>query len=120
MTTSISNPPRVFESVTELVGKTPLVQIHSHGAPGVEIFAKLEAGELPPEDIQRYTAEVRRLFNKREYSLDPAVDARLSFTTDIGYRPHGHLIPGWKAVFFHPQTDEAVIDRLVWSIEEMI
>jgi L-2,4-diaminobutyrate decarboxylase len=85
-----------------------------------DIFAKLEAGELPPEEIQRYTAEVRRLFNKREYSLDPAVDARLSFTTDIGYRPHGHLIPGWKAVFFHPQTDEAVIDRLVWSIEEMI
>lgn len=43
MTTSISNPPRVFESVTELVGKTPLVQIHSHGVPGVEIFAKLES-----------------------------------------------------------------------------
>ena len=43
MTVAISNPPRVYENVTELVGRTPLVRIHSHGVPGVEIFAKLES-----------------------------------------------------------------------------
>ena len=90
------------------------------GRDAKEIFAKLEAGELSAEEIQRYSAEVRRLFNKRDYSLDPALDARLSFTTDIGYRPHGHLIPAWKAVFFHPKTDEVILDRLLYSIEELI
>lgn len=43
MTSPVSNPPKVYESVTELVGRTPLVQIHSHEAVGVEIFAKLES-----------------------------------------------------------------------------
>jgi hypothetical protein len=85
-----------------------------------QLLADLEAGKLSHEDIQRYCAEVRRLFNKREYSLDPAVDARLSFTTDIGYRPHGIHLPAWKAVFFHPKTDEAILDRLLWSIEELV
>jgi cysteine synthase B len=37
------NPPRIFENVTELVGRTPLVRIHSLGVPGVELWAKLEA-----------------------------------------------------------------------------
>jgi len=84
-----------------------------------QIYAALEAGTLHPDEFQRYATEVRRLFNKREYSMDAAVDARLSFTTDIGYRPHGMPLPAWKAVFFHPSTDEAVIDRLVHSIEEL-
>lgn len=84
-----------------------------------EIFARLEAGTLPAEEQQRYFAEVRRLFNKRAYSLDPSKDARLSFTTNIGYRPHGLELPAWKAVFFNPRTDETVIDRLIYSIEEM-
>jgi S-sulfo-L-cysteine synthase (O-acetyl-L-serine-dependent) len=43
VTSSVSNPPKVYESVTELVGRTPLVQIHSHGVVGVDIFAKLES-----------------------------------------------------------------------------
>jgi glutamate/tyrosine decarboxylase-like PLP-dependent enzyme len=83
------------------------------------IFAKLEAGELSAEEIQRYCAEVRRLFNKRNYSLDPHQDARLSFTSSIGYCPHGIDLPAWKAVFFNPKTDEAVIDRLIDSIMEL-
>ena len=37
------NPPRVFENVTELVGRTAMVKIHGHGVPGVELWAKLEA-----------------------------------------------------------------------------
>ncbi|MCZ2343498.1 MAG: hypothetical protein LC104_17145 [Bacteroidales bacterium] len=84
-----------------------------------EIFERLVNGELPPEDAHRYFAEVRRLFDKREKTMDSTRDARLSFTTNVGYRPLGFDIPAWKAVFFNPKTDEAVIDRLVYSIEEL-
>ncbi len=38
-----TNPPRIFESVTELVGHTPLIQVHLHNVPGVEIYAKMES-----------------------------------------------------------------------------
>ncbi|MBM4000536.1 MAG: hypothetical protein FJ297_13545 [Planctomycetes bacterium] len=82
-----------------------------------EIFEDFEQGRLSPEDAHRYTHEVRRLYEKREKVLDPRLDARLSFTTDIGYHPHGRAIPAWKAVFFNPKTDEGVVDRLVDSIE---
>jgi len=51
--------------------------------------------------------------------MDPTVDARLSFTTAMGYFPHGVSIPAWKAVFFNPRTDSAVIDRLIASLEEL-
>jgi glutamate/tyrosine decarboxylase-like PLP-dependent enzyme len=85
-----------------------------------EIFARAEAGELSPEQFARYAAEIRRLFEKREKSMDPSQDAKLSFTTRIGYRPHGLDLPAWKAVFFHPKTSDAVIDRLIYSIEEMV
>jgi hypothetical protein len=68
----------------------------------------------------RYTAEIRHLFDKREKVLDPALDARLSFTTGIGYCPHGLDLPAWKAVFFNPKTDDAVIDRLIYGIEELL
>lgn len=83
------------------------------------VFEKFEAGKLTAEERQRYLSEVRHLFNKRDRTLDPARDARLSFTTAIGYRPHGVDVPAWKAVFFNPKTDEAIIDRLVESIEEV-
>ena len=84
-----------------------------------EIFDRLERGELPREEMQRYFGEVKRLFGKRTYSLDPTIDARLSFTTNFGYRPHGIEIPAWKAVFFNPKTDEAVLDQLVESLEAL-
>lgn len=85
-----------------------------------DIFARAEAGQLSAEKFARYAAEIRRLFEKREKALDPALDAKLSFTTSIGYRPHALDLPAWKAVFFHPKTDEAVIDRLIYSIEELL
>jgi hypothetical protein len=47
------------------------------------------------------------------------LDARLSFTTDVGYRPQGIEVPGWKAVFFNPKTDETILERLILSIEEL-
>lgn len=39
---TMTNPPRVYENITELVGRTPMVRIQSHGVPGVELWAKLE------------------------------------------------------------------------------
>jgi hypothetical protein len=85
-----------------------------------EIFRQAMAGELPPDKFAHFADEVRRLFEKREKSMDPAVDARLGFTTSIGHHPHGLTLPAWKAVFFNPKTDEAVIDRLIYSIEELL
>jgi hypothetical protein len=38
----------------------------------------------------------------------------------MGYKPHGIPLPAWKAVFYNPQTDESVIDRLISSIEELM
>ena len=84
------------------------------------LFDQLDRGELTMEETQRYFDEVRRLFGKRNYSLDLARDARLSFTTDYGYRANGLKVPAWKAVFFNPKTDEPIIDRLVESIEELV
>ncbi len=84
-----------------------------------EIFQKLLAGALTLEQSQRYFSEVRRLMEKREKTIDPAIDARLGFTTDYGFRPHGVAIPAWKAVVFNPATDERIIDRILYSIDEL-
>lgn len=90
------------------------------GRDAKEIFSKTVSGEIPAAKLERYTSEIRHLFDKRDKALDPSIDARLSFTTCIGYRPHGLSLPAWKAVFFQPRTDEAVIDRLVHGIEELL
>lgn len=37
----------------------------------------------------------------------------------MGYRPGGVTVPAWKAVFYNPKTDEAIVDRLIESIEEV-
>jgi L-2,4-diaminobutyrate decarboxylase len=84
-----------------------------------EIFERLENGELSDEETKQYLKEVRRLYDKRAAALNPAEDARLSFTRSVGYAPHGIALPAWKAVFFNPKTDEAVIDRIVSSIEDI-
>jgi L-2,4-diaminobutyrate decarboxylase len=103
----------------DTAGPSVLWWVLPKGRNAKDIFRKLEERTLSPEETQRYFAEIRRLYNKRQYSLDPAIDARLSFTTNIGYRPHGIDLPAWKAVFFNPRTDEGVIERLIYSIEEL-
>lgn len=103
----------------DTVGPSVVWWVLPKGRDAKSLFAKLEAGELSAEEIHRYTGEVQRLFHKREQSLAPARDARLSLTTDVGYRPHGIALPAWKAVFFNPKTNEVVIDRLIESIEEL-
>jgi hypothetical protein len=37
----------------------------------------------------------------------------------MGYNPGGISLPACKAVFFNPKTDEAVIDQIIKSIEEL-
>jgi L-2,4-diaminobutyrate decarboxylase len=90
------------------------------GRDAKEIFAAVTSGKLPPEKFAHYAAEIHRLFDKRCKAMDPALDARLSYTTSIGHSPHGIALPAWKAVLFNPKTDEAVIDRVVDSIEESV
>lgn len=85
-----------------------------------DIFERLVLGKLTETDQQRYFKEVRRMYDKREMTADPARDAKLGFTTDFGFNPHGVCIPAWKAVFFNPQTDDAIIDRIIYSLEDLV
>jgi L-2,4-diaminobutyrate decarboxylase len=101
-------------------GPSVICWVLPKGRNAKDIFARVESGEMPQETFARYTGEMRHLFDKREKDLDPTRDARLSFTTSIGYRPHGFDLPAWKAVFFHPKTDETIVDRVVQSIEELL
>ncbi len=84
-----------------------------------EIYEALLAGQLSESQVQRYSSEVKRMFDKREKILNPTIDARLGFTTNFGFKPHGIEIPAWKAVIFNPQTTDAIIDRIIDSIEEI-
>ena len=90
------------------------------GRNAAEIFERVMRGELANEERERYFAEVRRLHEKRDKTLDPSLDARLGFTTNYGYCPGGVEIPAWKAVFFNPMTSDAIVDRILYSIEELV
>ncbi|HLA85872.1 MAG TPA: pyridoxal-dependent decarboxylase [Thermoguttaceae bacterium] len=85
-----------------------------------EIFTQLESGQLSESTWQHYSSEIHRLFAKRDATLNPAIDARLSFTNSMGYRPGGLDLPAWKAVFFNPKTDYGDIDQIITSIEELL
>jgi len=104
---------------TDTVGAGVVWWVLPKGRNAGEIFRRLEAGELEERGYNRYFKEVKHLYDKRKHTLDPQRDACLSFTTSMGYMPHGISIPAWKAVFFNPKTDRAVIDRLIDSIEEL-
>jgi len=84
-----------------------------------EIFQRMTRNELTDEQRDRYSREIRHLFDKRLKMMDPALDARLGFTTSFGYCPHGINIPAWKAVFFNPKTTDEMVDRIATSIEEL-
>ena len=85
-----------------------------------DIYRKWLAGELSADAVARFGYEIRRLFEKRQQSLVPMSDARLSFTSNPGFKAHGHAMPAWKAVFFNPHTDEAIIDRIAAGIAELL
>ena len=84
-----------------------------------EVYGRWIRNELTEEQRQRYQREIQQLFEKRIKMMDHAADARLGYTTSMGFCPHGLEIPAWKAIFFNPKTDEAIIDRIVQSIEEL-
>ena len=104
----------------DTIGPSVVWWVLPRGRDAKQIFEQVERNELSDEQCHRYFAEVRRLFDKREETLDRSTDARLSFTTSVGYSPHGRPLPGWKAVFFNPRTDDAVIDEIVRGVEDLI
>lgn len=89
------------------------------GRDAKKILAQVEKGELAPEKRAAYFEEIRRLFDKRNATLRPDADARLSFTTNMGYCPNGIPLPAWKAVVFNPKTSNENIDRIIDSIEDL-
>ena len=91
----------------------------SKGRNADKIFSKLVKRALPKEERDKYFTEKNHLFDIMSSRLQPELDARLSFTTSIWYSPHGIEIPAWKAVFFNPKTDKAVVDNIVKSIENL-
>jgi L-2,4-diaminobutyrate decarboxylase len=103
----------------DTIGAAVVFWVLPKGRDAKRIYADLEAGKLPPDKIQRYFTEVKRQFEKRERAMDVNLDARLSYTTNIGYAAGGFDLPAWKAVFFNPKTDESVIDRLIVSLDDL-
>ncbi len=104
----------------DTVGPSVLWWVLPRGRDAKRIHEQVLNGEIGPERFARYADEVRRMYELRQKAMDPALDARLSFTTSIGHSPHGIALPAWKAVFFNPKTDLAVIDRLIQGIEAML
>jgi glutamate/tyrosine decarboxylase-like PLP-dependent enzyme len=102
------------------IGPSVVWWVLPKGRNAKEIYQRTIDGQMPEEKFARYAAEIRRLFEKREKNLDPRLDARLSFTLNAGHKAHGLPLPAWKAVFFNPMTDAAVLDRLIYSIEELL
>jgi hypothetical protein len=104
----------------DVIGPSVVWWVLPKGRNAEEIYQRVLDGKMPADKFARYAAEIRRLFEKREKAMDPALDPRLSYTTNVGHSAHGLALPAWKAVFFNPSTDEAVIERLVYSIEELL
>jgi glutamate/tyrosine decarboxylase-like PLP-dependent enzyme len=104
---------------SETIGPSVNWWVLPKGRNAQEIFDRLVRNELSSEQIQRYSKEIRHLFEKRLKTMDAAVDARLGFTTSFGYCPNGVDIPAWKAVFFNPRTTDEIVDRMITSIEEL-
>jgi len=103
----------------ETCGANVVWWVFSKGRNAKRIYEDLADGKLSPEEVGRYFAEIRRQFDKRDRNMDDSIDARLSYTTAIGLEVGGYELPAWKAVFFNPKTDEAIIDRLIVSLEDL-
>jgi glutamate/tyrosine decarboxylase-like PLP-dependent enzyme len=101
------------------LGPSAVWWVLPRGRDARQIYQEFVQGRLAPEEYRRYFSEVHRLFEKRKSFMDPKKDARLSFTTQMGYQPGGIAMPAWKAVFFNPKTDEGVIRQIIRSIEEL-
>ena len=101
------------------IGPSVVWWVLPKGRNAEDIYRRLIAGTLKEEERLRYWTEIKHLFDKRAADLNRLADARLSFTTSIGFTPHGHPIPAWKAVFFNPRTDKEVVERIGMSVENL-
>ncbi len=92
----------IFDSVTELVGKTPLIEIHCHGVSGVTILAKLESfnpgGSVKDRPALRMIEEGIRL---GKLTKDKAILDATSGNTGIAYAMIGAAL-GYKVVLALP------------------
>jgi glutamate/tyrosine decarboxylase-like PLP-dependent enzyme len=103
----------------DTTGTTVIWWVLPKGRNAEAIYERLERNELSQSERDRYFSEIKHLFDKRNAAIDPQIDARLSFTTSIGYSPHGIALPAWKAVFFNPKTDRQVVEQVIRSIESL-
>lgn len=104
---------------TNCLGPHVVWWVLQKGRDAKKIYDDLINGKLTEEQYCRFFNETKQLFEKRKAIMNPNTDARLSFTTAMGYYPRDIGIPAWKAVFFNPHTDSGVIDQLIKSIEEL-
>lgn len=84
------------------------------------IYQQIREGTLSEQQCDRYFAEVRRMFEKRQQTMKHGKDPLLSFTTSMGFKPQGRSLPAWKAVFFSPRTRDEHIDAILNSIEDLV
>lgn len=115
MASAVSNPPRVFESVTELVGRTPLVKIHCHGVPDVEIYAKLESfnpgGSVKDRPALRMIQEGIR---EGKLTPDKSILDATSGNTGIAYAMIGAAL-GYRVVLAVPANVSEERKRILKS-----
>ena len=115
MSSSVLNPPRVFESVTELIGHTPLVRIHSHGVPGVEIYAKLESFNPGGSVKDRPAARmIQEGLKNGKLTKDKAILDATSGNTGIAYAMIGAAL-GYKVVLAVPANVSEERKRILKS-----
>ena len=104
----------------DTIGPSVVWWVFPQGRNAKEIYQQVMEGKLAAREIRPVHQRNPPTVRKREKAMDPQLDARLSYTTSIGHRPHGLALPAWKAVLFNPKTNEAILDRLVTSIEELL
>ena len=115
MSSSVLNPPRIFQSVTELVGHTPLVRIHSHGVPGVGIYAKLESFNPGGSVKDRPAARmIQEGLKNGKLTKDKAILDATSGNTGIAYAMIGAAL-GYKVVLAVPANVSEERKRILKS-----
>ena len=73
----------------DCMGPSVVFWVLPKGRNASQIYNKLINNELTEKEYLRYFGEIQRLFEKRKSSIDPAIDAHLSFTSSMGYNPMG-------------------------------
>jgi cysteine synthase B len=115
MATSVLTPPRIYESVAELVGNTPLIQLNLHQVPGVELYAKLESfnpgGSVKDRPAMRMILEGVR---SGRLTKDKTILDATSGNTGIAYAMIGAAL-GYKVVLAVPANVSEERKRILKS-----